>query len=82
MKKWQVQEAKAKFSELIKRAVKDGPQEISVRGKSTAIMISKQQYIDLTSPKTSFVKFVQDSPLKGVELEIDRDKSLCREVEL
>lgn len=82
MKKWQVQEAKAKLSELIKRAVKDGPQEISVRGKSTAIMISKQQYIDLTSPKTSFVKFVQDSPLKGVELEIDRDKSLCREVEL
>ena len=82
MKKWQVQEAKAKLSELIKRAVKDGPQEISVRGKSTAIMISKQQYIDLTSPKTSFVKFVQDSPLKGVELGLDRDKSLCREVEL
>lgn len=81
MKKWQVQEAKAKLSELIKDAVNRGPQEISVRGKSTAVVISKQQYIELTSPKTTFLKFLQDSPLRGVDLKIERDKSPCREVD-
>jgi len=82
MKKWQVQEAKAKLSELIKKAVKEGPQEISVRGIDTAVIISKQKYIDLTSTnKITLLKLLQNSPLRGISLSVERDKSSCREVE-
>lgn len=82
MKKWQFQEAKAKLSALIKEAVKDGLQQITVRGKATAIILSKKQYVNLTSPKSSLVKFLQNSPLRGIDLDITRDKSPCRNIEL
>lgn len=82
MKKWQLQEAKAKLSALIKEAVKDGPQQITVRGKTTAIILSKEQYVNLTSSKSSLVRFLQDSPLRGIDLVITRDKSPCRDIEL
>lgn len=77
-----MQEAKAKLSEVIKKAVKEGPQEISIRGKSTAIVLSKKEYIALTSPKSSFIEFLQNSPLFGIELDIQRDKSPARKIEL
>ena len=82
MRKWQMQEAKAKLSEVIQRAVNEGPQEVSVRGKPAAVIISYKQYASLTSPKSSFVQFLQHSPLAGVNLELERDKTPCREIEL
>jgi len=82
MKKWQMQEAKAKLSEVIQKAVKSGPQEISVRGKTTAVILSSKRYIELTQQKLSFIEFLKKSPLVGIDLELDRDKSFCREIEL
>ena len=82
VKQWQMQEAKAKLSELIQKACKEGPQEISVRGKIKAVMISREQYKYLTSPKSSFIKFLQNSPLFGLDIPMERDKSLCREIKL
>ncbi|MDQ3548772.1 MAG: type II toxin-antitoxin system prevent-host-death family antitoxin, partial [Chloroflexota bacterium] len=37
---WQVQEAKQKFSELVERAITDGPQTISRRGVDVAVVVS------------------------------------------
>ncbi len=83
MKKWQFQEAKAKLSAVIKEAVSDGPQQITVRGKTTVIVLSAQQYSDLTSPRSSFIEFLQRSPLHGLNTSLlERDKSLCRNIEL
>lgn len=82
MKKWQIQEAKAKLSEVIQKAVSDGPQEISVRGKTTAVILSTKQYTELTSPKSSFIQFLQNSPLAELELELERNPSPCREIKL
>ncbi len=82
MKQWQFQEAKSKLSEVIKDAVKKGPQEITVRGKSTAVILSIEEYKNLITPQTSFVEFLQNSPLYGVELNIERIKSLNRDIEL
>jgi len=39
MQKWQLQEAKAKFSEVIDRAEKEGPQIITRRGIETAVIV-------------------------------------------
>ncbi len=82
MKKWQLQEAKAKLSTLIKETKKGGPQQITVRGKAEAVILSAKQYEKLSSPENSFVEFMANSPLKGLDIKVQRDKSLCRDLEL
>jgi len=82
MKKWQMQEAKAKLSEVIKCAVDYGPQEISVRGKSTAIVLSINKYRELLNNKDGFVEFMQKSPLIGVILDIERKVDEPRNINL
>ena len=66
MTTWQPQKAKAHFSKLVKKATNEGPQTITIHGK----------------PKISLVELLTNSPLHGVKLNITRDKSLNREVEL
>lgn len=82
MLRWQLQDAKARLSELIKSAQAEGPQEISVRGEPAAVVLSIADYEKLARPKPSFVDFLQKSPLAGVDLDLERDKSPAREIEL
>ena len=79
---WQLQEAKAMFSEVIKAAFIK-PQIITVRGKDTAVILSYEEYKNLTSPKTSFFDFIQKSPLRDFTLELpERAIEPMRQVEL
>jgi prevent-host-death family protein len=71
---WQLQEAKAMLSEVIKSAVRE-PQIITVRGEEKAVVFSMDEYRKLTRPKGNFVEFMQNSPFAGVELDLERDKS-------
>ena len=68
---WQIQTAKARFSEVFRRARSEGPQLIARQGKEGDVMISDEQYDELVSrsrqPK-SIVQFFRESPLVGVEL--------------
>lgn len=82
MRRWQLQEAKAKFSEVVKMSQKDGPQEISVHGKPVVVVISREEYDRLRGERPSFVAFLRQSPLVGAELEIERDRSPARDVPL
>lgn len=82
MRKWQLQEAKAQLSELIKNAVLKGPQNITVHGVATAVVISKEDYDRLTRSKISFVKFLRASPLVGANIQLKRGKSSFRDIEL
>ncbi len=66
MKTWQLQEAKARLSEVVKKCVKEGPQMLSLRGEDTAALLSVEDYNALLGSKPSFVEFMQKSPLKGV----------------
>ena len=81
MAQWQVQQAKARFSELLRDA-EDGPQVVTVRGRPAAVVLSKKAYDRLAQRKPSLVEFLDASPLAGVRLEIDRDRSFPREVDL
>lgn len=81
MKTWQLQDAKAHLSELVKRASSGQPQEITLRGKPAVIVLSAQQYEKL-KPKLSLVKFLRQSPLVGMDMNIKRDKSTMRDIEL
>ncbi len=66
---WQLQEAKARLSEVIKKAAKEGPQSITVHGEPSAVVISRREYDRLKHPQGSFVEFMRRSPLYGVELD-------------
>lgn len=79
---WQLQEAKARLSEVIQKALTEGPQDISLRGRPAAVVLSHADYQRLTRPKPSFAAFLHDSPLHGVELDLERDASPAREVRL
>ena len=82
MQSWQVQEAKARFSELMRDAARDGPQTITIRGRRAAVVLSADDYDRLKRPKPSLVEFLRASPLAGVELDIERDRSPPRDVTL
>ena len=82
---WQVQTAKARFSEVFRRARTEGPQPITRQGKEAVVMISNETYNHLVNrsrqPK-SIVEFFRESPLAGVELNLERGKDEGRNVEL
>jgi prevent-host-death family protein len=73
---WQIQSAKARFSEVFRKARNEGPQRITRQGKEGVVMIAEEQYDRLVGksrqPK-SLVEFLRNSPLRGVNLERDRD---------
>lgn len=80
MKKWQLQDAKNRFSEVVKKARKDGPQIVTRRGTETVVVISIEEYRHLTRPKTNLVSFFRNSPLYDSEIDFSRNKDLPREV--
>ncbi len=82
MKKWQLQDAKNRFSQVAEEAASDGPQVVTKHGKDAVVILSMEEYQQLKKPKESLVKFLQGSPLKGVKLDIDRERSEGRAVDL
>ena len=81
MRRWQLQEAKARLSEVVKSA-REGPQEISVRGEPAAVVLSIEEYERLKKKKLSLAEFVRRSVLVGVDLDLERDKSPARDIDL
>lgn len=84
MTKWQLQDAKARFSELIKKASQEGPQHITLHGSPAAVVLSADDYERLTrrSRRKRFIEFVRNSPLADIELDLRRDRSAPRDVDL
>lgn len=44
MKHWSVQDAKAKFSELLRASLKDGPQMVTLRGQEAAVLVPAEEW--------------------------------------
>lgn len=82
MQSWQMQTAKARFSELVKHAAQEGPQDITLHGRSVAVVISRELFDRLSGGEQSLVDFMRASPLFGhEEMVFERDRSLPREIE-
>ena len=79
---WQLQEAKNKFSELVEKALSDGPQVITKRGVETAIVLSYSEYRKIVAGQNKLSQFFRESPLVGVDLDLTRDTSPIRDVML
>ncbi len=82
---WQIQTAKARFSEVFRRARAEGPQRITRQGKEGVVMVAEEHYNQLVGksrqPK-NIVDFFRQSPMVGLELDLDRDRSPARDVKL
>jgi prevent-host-death family protein len=46
---WKLQDAKARFSELVERALSDGPQHVTRRGVPAVVVVSEADYRKATS---------------------------------
>ncbi len=82
---WQLQTAKARFSEVFRRARTEGPQLITRQGKEGVVMISDVQYDQLVGRShqpRNLAQFFQESPLVGIELDLARQKDEGGEIEL
>jgi len=79
---WQLQEAKNKFSRLVEKAQKNGPQIVTKHGREAVVVLSFEQYKKMTRPKSDIVEFLQKSPLKDVNLDNIRNKDFPREIEI
>lgn len=82
---WQVQTAKAKFSEVFHLARTKGPQRITRQGRDGVVMLAEEEYERLTaraSQPRSLVQFLRESPFVGVELDLERDRDTGREIDL
>ena len=81
MAKWQVQDAKTRFSELIERARTDGPQTITRHGAERAVVLSIEDYRALAAHKPDFKAHLLGGP-KVDDFSIERDRDTGRALEL
>ncbi|MEA1979097.1 MAG: type II toxin-antitoxin system Phd/YefM family antitoxin [Chloroflexota bacterium] len=81
-KKWQLQEAKNKFSQVVNEALVKGPQVVTRRGEEVVVIISKEEYGCLKKSQPNLSEFFRQSPLVGIELDLERDRTYPRDVEL
>ena len=77
---WTVAEAKAKFSELIERARARGPQTITRNGRTTAVLVSAEEWERKTKRTGNLAEFFAASPLRGSGLVIERSEDKPRDV--
>ena len=85
MHEWQLQDAKNRFSELVRRAREEGPQTVTLHGKPAAVVLSADAYAALTTPRRSFTEYLLSGPAwpdDMVELINDRARDTGRDVEL
>jgi prevent-host-death family protein len=79
--RWQLQEAKQRFSELLRHARAHGPQVVTKHGQEVAVVVSIEDYRRLTEELPSFKEFLLAAPDLDA-LEIERPREPARVVEL
>jgi prevent-host-death family protein len=79
---WTVAEAKAKFSEVMERAMSLGPQTITRKGRTAAVVVGAEEWQRKTKRVGNLAEFFAASPLRGSNLKIRRVKSRPRKIEL
>lgn len=73
---WKLEDAKAKFSEVVRRANAAGPQRVTVRGREEAVVLSTRDYERLvpSNERKPLVEFLADLQLDGIDLTREDDR--------
>jgi antitoxin Phd len=79
---WPLHDAKNRLSELVDRAKAGIPQIITRRGKQEVVVIGIEEFRKISAREKDLVEFLRNSPLVGVDLQIERDPDPGRPVSL
>jgi prevent-host-death family protein len=79
---WKLEDAKARFSEVVRRAQSEGPQRVTVRGRDAVVVISAAELQELLpqSDQLPLVDFMESLYVEGLDLTREPDRG--REIEL
>lgn len=84
-REWQLQDAKARFSEVFRLARSDGPQRITKHGKEAVVVLPEEEFEQLSrraSQPRSLVRFFAESPLAGSGIQLERVTDYGRAIDL
>jgi antitoxin Phd len=76
LERWKLEDAKARFSEVVRLATKNGPQLVTIRGKEAAVILSSSEYEQLLPRprgQQPLVRFLQGLGLASIPTERERD---------
>jgi len=81
---WLLQDAKARFSELVRRVRSEGPQHVSVHGRDAVVVVSTEEFRRLKGERSgeALIAAMQESPYRDIDIEPDRDRMPVRGVDL
>ena len=81
---WLLQDAKARFSELVRRVHSEGPQHVTVHGRDEVVVIAADEFRRMKGEKTgaALIEAIQASPYRDIELDAPRAAMPVRDVEL
>src|ERR1700754_1131445 len=79
---WVLQDAKARFSELVRRAHSEGPQHVTVHGRDEVVVLTAEEYRRLQGNVTgqALVDALQASPHRDIALDVERQAFPVRDV--
>jgi prevent-host-death family protein len=82
--RWPLQDAKARFSELVRRARSDGPQRVTVHGREEVVVVAAEEFRRLKGDRTgaALIAAMQESPYRDIDLEPRRERLPVRDVKL
>lgn len=83
MTRWQLQDAKNRLSEVVRKASKEGPQVITLRGDDAVVVVAADEFARLTHKRNdSLVDFFRLSPLRAITLDVARNRDMGRTIAL
>jgi prevent-host-death family protein len=82
--RWPLQDAKAHFSELVRRVRSDGPQLVTVHGRDEVVVVAAEEFRRLKGDRTgaALIAALQESPYRDIDLEPRRERLPVRDVKL
>src|SRR3954454_4881079 len=82
--RWALQDAKARFSEVVRKAKTEGPQQITLHGREEVVVVSVEEYRRIKGEPTGqvLIDLMQNSPLRDIEFDREGTRSPVRGVEL
>ena len=83
MNTWKLEDAKNRFSEVVRMALAQGPQRVTRNGRDAVVVLSAGEYERLAAPR-DLVEFLRESPLAEAfaagDFELERPRDMGRDV--
>lgn len=76
--RWKLEDAKARFSEVVRHAREEGPQRVTVRGHDAVVVMSVEEFDRLVPEKSKapFVQFMESLHLGDLDREPDHGRDV------